>query len=567
LASRRLLTCGILFILIRLGPARAGNIFDDIESLPVRPPTVAPTVAPAKPATQAITPDARPTGVGRPEDSPGQVPATAPTVPSGIWPSEVAAVPSVTEQAKARALFKEIFARELKERSPSARRSLAQQLLAEAVKLGADASPDRYVLLAAARQAAIEASDLKLAMQAVESLAASYAIDGPRVKLDTAMKAIAKGESAAANAENCRSGMHVLDELIAANAYAQAVRLAAALQPLAASDPVYAIVAQRKARDVDALRSAYDHVTRESDRLVAAPNDPAANAAVGSFLCFFKGAWADGLPMLAKGPDGAARKLAQAELGRPSQSSALQELADGWWALGEKQAEVQRTRIREHAATIYQRIVGDVAGLRRTAIEKRMADAAKAAGPRLIDLLAIADPASDAVHGHWAQGNDGALTSSEQQGTRLELPYRPPEEYMFRVEFTHATLQTVCVSVSKGERGLFFVMGGNNNSRTGFERVRGELLASSPATVKLPLQLAHRYVCIVEVRNDRVRAYLDGRSVIDWKTDYRDLAYVDVNAGWISRDPPRLGIGSYDTSATFHRIEVLELTGEGQLLK
>ena len=62
-------------------------------------------------------------------------------------------VPDRVSRAKCRKLFEEIYANELKDRSPAARRKLAQTLLDEAGKT-AEGSPDRFVLLNGAIQAA-----------------------------------------------------------------------------------------------------------------------------------------------------------------------------------------------------------------------------------------------------------------------------------------------------------------------------------------------------------------------------------------------------------------------------
>ncbi len=42
---------------------------------------------------------------------------------------------------------------------------------------------------------------------------------------------------------------------------------------------------------------------QSQEKLKESPDDPAANLAVGSYLCFNKDQWERGLPMLAKGSD------------------------------------------------------------------------------------------------------------------------------------------------------------------------------------------------------------------------------------------------------------------------
>src|SRR5689334_22828550 len=93
---------GLLIAIVAVAgtSARGGNIFDDIESLPVRSPAARPaaTTASTTPATASEPPP--PTGKlagGEKPDAPTVSLAALKTLP----------VPSVTEQAPARKLFKE----------------------------------------------------------------------------------------------------------------------------------------------------------------------------------------------------------------------------------------------------------------------------------------------------------------------------------------------------------------------------------------------------------------------------------------------------------------------------
>jgi len=114
------------------------------------------------------------------------------------------------------------------------------------------------------------------------------------------------------------------------------------------------------------------------EKLKTAPDDPAANLAVGSYTCFNKGDWEHGLPMLAKGSDANLKKLAILEITRPTTPDDLMRLGDGWWDFGAKQPDVIRGEIYQHAASIYNAALPNVTGLRRTLMEHRIADAGTA---------------------------------------------------------------------------------------------------------------------------------------------------------------------------------------------
>ncbi len=68
---------------------------------------------------------------------------------------------------------------------------------------------------------------------------------------------------------------------------------------------------------------------------------------------------------------------------------------------------------------------------------------------------------------------------------------------------------------------------------------------------------------LVEVRKDGVKAYLDGKLISQWKT-YSDLS---MNSSWSLRDEKRLGIATYKTAIAFQKIEVVEISGKGKVLR
>jgi hypothetical protein len=471
-------------------------------------------------------------------------------------------IPSAAELARSRKLFKEVFAKQLGDRSPSGRRALAEKLLEEAGKL-AQVPTDRYVLLVGARQAAVEGSDLRLCVKAADALGRGYRVDALQVKVDAALKAGVRGDSAAIAGENCRAGLEVIEQLLAMEDYGNAARIAGALQVPAASDPMFNILVQQRAKEVEALRIGRDRIAADLVKLKAAPDDPGANGAVGSYHCLLRGDWDQGLPMLAKG-SAAASELAKAELTKTSESSLLVRLGDGWWELADKQGELPRSRMRQHAATLYRRAFDDATGLRKTALEQRISEAV---GVRLVELLPMVDPTADSTHGVWSVETTG-LTSSNQVD-RLELPYQPPEEYLFRIEFTRVEGdEAVAQWMSKSSHSFLWIMGIFRSTTLGFEKIDGKFVAENPTRIQVKrlFENRRRYVSVVEVRNGRMRAYIEGKLMSDLKTDYHEFSSHD-SGEWQPRDPLRLAIGTLNSPSIFHHIEVLELSGVGKVLR
>jgi len=57
------------------------------------------------------------------------------------------------------------------------------------------------------------------------------------------------------------------------------------------------------------------------------------------------------------------------------------------------------------------------------------------AGRRALNLLALVDPKLDTKAGSWAL-EPGGLAVQSGDDSRIRLPYRPPDEYDFRITFT-----------------------------------------------------------------------------------------------------------------------------------
>ena len=103
------------------------------------------------------------------------------------------------------------------------------------------------------------------------------------------------------------------------------------------------------------------------------PDDPAANALVGRFLCIYKGDWNTGLPMLARANGNPLKEIAGQDVANPADVGARVKLADAWFdrataepVLSAKQAFLGR------AKTWYNRALPDLGGLERARAEKRI---------------------------------------------------------------------------------------------------------------------------------------------------------------------------------------------------
>lgn len=195
---------------------------------------------------------------------------------------------------------------------------------------------------------------------------------------------------------------------------------------------------------------------------------------------------------------------------------------------------------------------------------------------RTIDLLALADPARDAVFGTW-QRIDGALLSDASGAwdagagaARLALPYRPPEEYDFRIAFTRRSGQH-CVSqiFSARTQSFAWIMGGWNNTIFAFENLHGrhgnEVANTTRVQRTACLTTGQRHEALLQVRRDGATALFDGQVISRTPANYRDLTSPPVYQ--LTGRPGTLGIASWESPTLFHVVEVVERSGQGTLMR
>lgn len=110
------------------------------------------------------------------------------------------------------------------------------------------------------------------------------------------------------------------------------------------------------------------------EKLKTTPDDPAACRIVGSWYCFEKDNWAEGLKLLAKCSDPALKVLAIKELaGKPATAAEKIAHGDPWWDLAEKSSGKPKAAMRKFACNYYREaLTGLPDGLEKTRVENRV---------------------------------------------------------------------------------------------------------------------------------------------------------------------------------------------------
>jgi WD40 repeat protein/predicted Ser/Thr protein kinase len=182
-----------------------------------------------------------------------------------------------------------------------------------------------------------------------------------------------------------------------------------------------------------------------------------------------------------------------------------------------------------------------------------------------INLLPLIDPRRNAIWGTW-ELQEGRLGSDRSPFARVEIPFQLPQEYDFRMVFERRTgAGSVNVILSRGGRQFRCEMGGETNTRFAFESAKQGQAPEATALRMDALCLKNNlaYTVLLQVRADGAKAFLNGKLMLSWLTDYADIG---LNPQWKLRNTLRLGIGSSESETIFHRLELLEITGKGRAL-
>ncbi|HSI35400.1 MAG: TIGR02281 family clan AA aspartic protease [Phycisphaerae bacterium] len=183
----------------------------------------------------------------------------------------------------------------------------------------------------------------------------------------------------------------------------------------------------------------------------------------------------------------------------------------------------------------------------------------KPSSERVVRLLPLVDPDKDTVKGAFELVKGELVTRGKGQ-QRIELPYKPPREYDFRVEFTRTDGKDVVIQICARDRIPFiWVM----QDTYIFHYLKKGTPTNNHTKTKGPGPLKNgvRHTSVLQVRDTGVQSFVDGELVTDWKTDY-----TDVNAGvgfWALRDKSLLGLGVGGDNVIFHAANVTEVTGSG----
>jgi tetratricopeptide (TPR) repeat protein len=218
----------------------------------------------------------------------------------------------------------------------------------------------------------------------------------------------------------------------------------------------------------------------------------------------------------------------------------------------------------EHAVAAYKQFLDqhpaeDADHLRATLAMQDLSHRLESLAPAhglVVNLLPFINVQRDALEGTWKMTPTGIQCSGAALN-RLRIPYQPPEEYDFRVEFTRtAGFDDIAMILSKS--GVPFCWQFANANRPW--RIGAGL--DKPSVKGEPALIANNrpQTAVIQVRNDSITTYFEGHLIMKYPTNYKD-----VNPGaYVLDKPSLLGLGAWGCTLTFNVVEVVEITGTGK---
>jgi hypothetical protein len=289
------------------------------------------------------------------------------------------AVPKKAELAEAEKLVKSLFKAEYLKTKAADRAEFAAKLLEQAGESKDDLKA-KYFLLQEARDMAAKAGDHETYLKAADEIAGSFDITVAEARAG-AIDVLAVGVTGADKSRDAAQALlEVVDAAIAAGEFDAAQKLLRGAEAIGkrSGAPALTNAYALRTKSLPALKKDFEKIAEAQKKVEATPTDGPANLLLGRFQCFVKNDWDSGLARLVLGNDEgmrvAAEKDAKAANGTANDKV---EAGDSWYKIGESLDPLEKTNIHSRALHWYKESLGELTGLGKVRIEKRVDELAK----------------------------------------------------------------------------------------------------------------------------------------------------------------------------------------------
>ncbi|MCH8924081.1 MAG: hypothetical protein IIA67_13155 [Planctomycetes bacterium] len=304
-----------------------------------------------------------------------------------------------------------------------AKAKLARELLAAAKETDDDPA-SQYVMLRMVRDMAAFHGEYAAAEQAIGEMSERFDVDVVAMRSAAVVQALAANRPAAQRRSVAREGLRIVRECYEADQYRTAKAIITAVLRAASrlKDKQLVGDARRLNGEGEALAKQYAAVRAAFETLKTKPDDPAANATAGKYVCYVKGDWKRGLAMLIKGNDAPLKDLATREQRGVTELNEQIALADAWWKIADEQPSRTSSQLRIHAGLWYKKALPKLTGLDKLRVVKRIKQADSEA--------------------------DDSRDSKKPRGRTLDFVYLPTRPNWQRTGFTVQAGQTIRIQAT-----------------------------------------------------------------------------------------------------------------------
>lgn len=370
-------------------PAKRRSRDFDLHASNVPKKLTRPRLALSPEATQSSNGSMIQTTKGRKDQrSPSEKGSAAKTGPGADVHRKKLPVPAEDEQRKAEAKIKDIYKQEfVAAKTTEGRLDLAAKLREQGMDMSDDPTA-KFVLWRLAFHEAADAGSLAKAAEVIDKIDQLYKVDADALKAEAgtaAVKGLLRpgGATVEAVRELAATALTLAEAAADADRFDVASNLAKVANRAAAKtgDSQLKRESLDRSKEIERLRKIYAAVEESLQKAAADPSDADADLAAGRWHCFIRGNWDKGLPLLAKGKDGALSAVAKQDLADPKDAKEQTGLGDAWWTLAEKEPVPDKAPMFARAWRWYNEALPELTGLEKARVERRMKSPLASEGP------------------------------------------------------------------------------------------------------------------------------------------------------------------------------------------
>ena len=474
--------------------------------------------------------------------------------PPKIAEEEKAPLPGKEEIAAGLELVNEVYQDAIKQATTDQKKSdLAKLLLNDVAKV--QEQPQRYAMLDVARKTAIDASDLRTSLDALEQMTDEFQLESLTLKSETLRELSKSRILPPERSLLVNEILKVADELVEEENFQNGISLLTLAQTQSRTMRDFTTLKQITLRlnDVEAIETKVKQLEPAFEKLKSTPEDPIANLAVGEFYCFFLGQFPKGLPLLIKSNNEKLKSLASADLAAPQRVSSQVKLGDDWWEYAEELSGLEQKQSKIRAVHWYEQALPYVTGLEKRKIEVRIQEMDSASGlngtSATVNLLRLIDLRKHIVQGQW-RSLRGSLYSSEDSGARVLIPYEAPEEYDLSLTVTRRSKNNhFCIGLTVDGVLAHILLDYQGSRRCAFFSAPPHMVQTGVFVNNKPTNID------VAVRTGSVKILINKRELLHWKKTASSFLN-RLPSDWRMPDGTEFFVGSSSSSFQIQKIQL-----------